>query len=75
MPGSRLRDELPRPPHLILAVATLLTLYPVFWVFSITFSGKQSLAIAESAGEPPGDRRLRAVIPGPRRSPPRTSSR
>jgi len=36
MPGSRLREEMPHGPlHLILAVATLLTLYPVFWVFSI----------------------------------------
>ena len=66
MPGSRLRDELPHGPlHLILAVATLLTLYPVFWVFSIAFSGKQSLAIADLPANPSAIDRLRAVIPWP----------
>jgi arabinogalactan oligomer/maltooligosaccharide transport system permease protein len=66
MPGSRLRDELPHGPlHLILAVATLLTLYPVFWVFSIAFSGKQSLAIADLPVNPRAIDRLRAVIPWP----------
>ena len=66
MPGSRLRDELPHGPlHLILAVATLVTLYPVFWVFSIAFSGKQSLAIADLPANPRVIDRLRAVIPWP----------
>jgi len=66
MPLSRLRDELPHGPlHLILAVATLLTLYPVFWVFSIAFSGKQSLAIADLPANPRVIDRLRAVIPWP----------
>jgi len=53
------------PLHLILAVATLLTLYPVFWVFSIAFSGKQSLAIADLPANPRVIDRLRAVIPWP----------
>ena len=66
MPGSRLRDEMPHGPlHLILVVATLLTLYPVFWVFSIAFSGKQSLAIADLPANPRAIDRLRAVIPWP----------
>jgi arabinogalactan oligomer/maltooligosaccharide transport system permease protein len=66
MPGSRLRDELPHGPlHLILVLATLLTLYPVFWVFSIAFSGKQSLAIADLPANPRVIDRLRAVIPWP----------
>jgi len=66
MPGSRLRDELPHGPlHLVLVVATLLTLYPVFWVFSIAFSGKQSLAIADLPANPRAIDRLRAVIPWP----------
>jgi arabinogalactan oligomer / maltooligosaccharide transport system permease protein len=66
MPGSRLRDELPHGPlHLILVAATLLTLYPVFWVFSIAFSGKQSLAIADLPANPRAIDRLRAVIPWP----------
>jgi len=50
---------------LILVVATLLTLYPVFWVFSIAFSGKQSLAIADLPANPRAIDRLRAVIPWP----------
>lgn len=66
MPGSRLRDEMPHGPlHLILVLATLLTLYPVFWVFSIAFSGKQSLAIADLPANPSAIDRLRAVIPWP----------
>ncbi len=66
MPGSRLREEMPHGPlHLILVLATLLTLYPVFWVFSIAFSGKQSLAIADLPANPRAIDRLRAVIPWP----------
>jgi arabinogalactan oligomer / maltooligosaccharide transport system permease protein len=66
MARSRLREELPHGPlHLILAVATLLTLYPVLWVFSIAFSGKQSLAIADLPANPRGIDRLRAVLPWP----------
>ncbi|HEY4884506.1 MAG TPA: sugar ABC transporter permease [Myxococcales bacterium] len=66
MTGSRLRDEMPHGPlHLILVLATLLTLYPVFWVFSIAFSGKQSLAIADLPANPRAIDRLRAVIPWP----------
>jgi arabinogalactan oligomer/maltooligosaccharide transport system permease protein len=53
------------PLHLILVLATLLTLYPVFWVFSIAFSGKQSLAIADLPANPRAIDRLRAVIPWP----------
>src|SRR5882672_12022037 len=66
MSGSRLREEMPHGPlHLILVLATLLTLYPVFWVFSIAFSGKQSLAIADLPANPTAIDRLRAVIPWP----------
>jgi arabinogalactan oligomer/maltooligosaccharide transport system permease protein len=66
MSGSRLREEMPHGPlHLILVLATLLTLYPVFWVFSIAFSGKQSLAIADLPANPSAIDRLRAVIPWP----------
>ena len=66
MSGSRLCEEMPHGPlHLILVLATLLTLYPVFWVFSIAFSGKQSLAIADLPANPSAIDRLRAVIPWP----------
>src|SRR5204862_325804 len=46
MPRSRISEEFPHGPlHAMLAVAVLVTIYPVLWVFSIAFSGKQSLAI------------------------------
>ena len=41
-------SELPHGPlHAILIAATIVTIYPVLWVITIAFSGKQSLAIAE----------------------------
>jgi arabinogalactan oligomer/maltooligosaccharide transport system permease protein len=51
--------------HVILALATLVTIYPVLWVFSIAFSGKQSLAIADLPANPRFLDRLRAVLPWP----------
>jgi arabinogalactan oligomer/maltooligosaccharide transport system permease protein len=66
MPRSRLHEELPHGPlHLILAIALLGTIYPVLWVFSIAFSGKQSLAIADLPANPTVGDRLRAVLPWP----------
>ena len=66
MPRSRLHDEVPHGPlHVILALATLVTIYPVLWVFSIAFSGKQSLAIADLPANPRSVDRLRAVLPWP----------
>jgi arabinogalactan oligomer/maltooligosaccharide transport system permease protein len=50
---------------MILALATLVTIYPVLWVFSIAFSGKQSLAIADLPANPRFVDRLRAVLPWP----------
>ena len=52
--------------HAILLVATLGTLYPILWVFSIAFSGSQSLAIADVPPDPTLLDRLRAVLPWPR---------
>ena len=66
MPRSRLHEEVPHGPlHVILALATLVTVYPVLWVFSIAFSGKQSLAIADLPANPRFVDRLRAVLPWP----------
>ncbi len=63
---SRRSDEMPHLPlHLILIVATLVTLYPVMWVITIAFSGKQSLAIADVPPNPDFFDRLRAVMPWP----------
>jgi len=51
--------------HAILAIATLGTVYPVLWVVSIAFSGKQTLAIAEVPPDPTVLDRLRAILPWP----------
>jgi arabinogalactan oligomer/maltooligosaccharide transport system permease protein len=63
---ARRDEQVPHAPlHAILAVATLFTLYPVLWVITIAFSGKQSLAIADVPPNPGFLDRLRAVIPYP----------
>lgn len=63
--GSR-RDGVPHLPlHLLLAVVTLGTLYPLLWVVSIAFSGKQSLAIATVPENPGFTDWLRAITPWP----------
>lgn len=61
------RSEEPRhgPLHLILAVAVLGTLYPILWVVTIAFSGKQSLAIADVPPDATVLDRVRAVVPWP----------
>ncbi len=44
---------------------TILSLYPIFWVLSLAFSGSQSLAITELPVDPSSWDRLRAIIPWP----------
>jgi len=53
------------PMHVLLVLATLFSIYPILWVFTIAFSGKQSLAIADVPPDPTFWDRLRAVIPWP----------
>jgi arabinogalactan oligomer/maltooligosaccharide transport system permease protein len=53
------------PLHLFLAVFTLLACYPILWVFTIAFSGKQSLAIVNLPSNPTTADRLRAITPWP----------
>ncbi len=53
------------PLHLILAFATLGTVYPILWVVSIAFSGSQSLALADLPPNPALIDRLRAIAPWP----------
>ena len=66
MARSRREQEVPHALlHTILALATLLTIYPVLWVICIAFSGKQTLAIADLPASPGFFDRLRAVIPWP----------
>jgi arabinogalactan oligomer/maltooligosaccharide transport system permease protein len=68
MARSKREQEVPHPLlHGILIAATLLTIYPVLWVISIAFSGKQTLAIADLPAAPGFLDRLRAVIPWPER--------
>jgi arabinogalactan oligomer / maltooligosaccharide transport system permease protein len=63
--GSR-RDGVPHLPlHLLLVGVTLGTLYPLLWVVSIAFSGKQSLAIASVPENPGFTDWLRAITPWP----------
>jgi arabinogalactan oligomer/maltooligosaccharide transport system permease protein len=60
------REELPHGPlHLFLAVMVLYTVYPILWVVSIAFSGRQSLAIADVPGDAGALSRLRAIVPWP----------
>lgn len=66
MARSRRDAELPHGPlHVILVLATITTIYPVLWVFSIAFSGQQSLAIADLPADPGFLDRLRAITPWP----------
>jgi len=51
--------------HLILVAVVLYTVYPVLWVATIAFSGKQSLAIADLPAQPTALDRLRAILPWP----------
>ncbi len=63
---SRRGDELPHGPiHLFLVAFTFLAVYPVLWVLTIAFSGKQSLALADLPESPTAWDLLRAVTPWP----------
>ncbi len=66
MRKSTISDEPAHPPlHLFLGVFTLFTIYPLLWVFTIAFSGGQSLAIVDLPGDPSVLDRLRAIVPWP----------
>ncbi len=53
------------PLHLFLIVFTLLSTYPILWVFAIAFSGKQNLAISNVSSEATTGERIRAITPWP----------
>jgi len=68
MARSRREQEFPHALlHVVLILATLGTIYPVLWVVSLAFSGRQTLAIADLPASPGAVDRLRAVIPWPER--------
>ncbi|MHA7627448.1 sugar ABC transporter permease [Corallococcus sp. M7] len=63
---SERREGIPHLPlHVVLVTFTLFTIYPILWVVSLAFSGKQSLAIATLPENPTFWDRLRAVTPWP----------
>jgi arabinogalactan oligomer/maltooligosaccharide transport system permease protein len=53
------------PLHLFLIVFTIVACYPLLWVFTVAFSGKQSLAIVNLPPKPTAADRLRAITPWP----------
>ena len=66
MARSRREERTPHALlHAFLLVVVLFTVYPVLWVITIAFSGKQTLAIADVPADPTALDRLRAVIPWP----------
>jgi len=52
--------------HLALASFTLAAIYPILWVFTLAFSGQQSLAIADLPADPGFWDRFRSVLPWPK---------
>ena len=54
------------PLHIFLIIFTFLSLYPILWVFTIAFSGQQSLAIADVPANATFVERMRAIIPWPK---------
>jgi arabinogalactan oligomer/maltooligosaccharide transport system permease protein len=53
------------PLHIFLVIFTILACYPILWVFTIAFSGKQSLAIVNLPQNPTNADRIRAITPWP----------
>jgi len=51
--------------HIVLVLFTLLSMYPILWVFTIALSGKQSLAISLLPPDPGLWDRIRAILPWP----------
>jgi len=52
--------------HLALIAFTLLAVYPILWVFTLAFSGGQSLVVVDLPAEPGFVDRLRSVLPWPK---------
>ena len=66
MAKSRREEQLPHwLLHAALIVMTIITVYPILWVLTIAFSGKQSLALVDLPANPTTADRLRAILPWP----------
>jgi arabinogalactan oligomer / maltooligosaccharide transport system permease protein len=64
--SHRRSGELPHlPMHLFLLLMVAVTLYPILWVLSLAFSGRQDLALIQLPENPTTLDRLRAVVPWP----------
>lgn len=62
----RKADEFPHwPMHVFLVFMVLVTLYPLLWVFTVAFSGQQSLTFVSLPADPTLWDRVRAVMPWP----------
>lgn len=67
MSDRRRRGEPSHPLlHLFLLTMVVVTVYPIFWVFTIALSGQQALAFVDLPADPTLLDRLRAVVPWPR---------
>lgn len=51
--------------HIGLVIFTVLATYPVLWVFTVAFTGKQSLMLADVPANPGFWDRFRAIVPWP----------
>ncbi len=66
MARSKREEQLPHwLLHAVLIVMTLIAVYPILWVLTIAFSGKQSLALVDLPAAPTTADRLRAILPWP----------
>jgi len=64
----RRSDEVPHlPVHVFVLFWTAIALYPVLWVFTVAFSGSQSLSIVDLPPDPSVLDRLRTLLPLPAR--------
>ncbi len=51
--------------HVALVTFTVLSIYPVLWVFALGFSGQQNVGLVDLPADPTLLERLRAVLPWP----------
>jgi arabinogalactan oligomer / maltooligosaccharide transport system permease protein len=66
--NRRLTGDLPHLPlHVFLVIWTVIAIYPVLWVFTVAFSGSQSLSIVDLPPDPTVLDRLRTLVPFPAR--------
>ncbi len=65
MASKRTDDPRHWPLHIGLVLMLVVTIYPILWVFTIAFSGGQSLAFVDLPADPSFFDRLRTLIPWP----------